>query len=386
MHDIQNYLRLALISQRQSIINLTEAICSDEIKLKVAPDFSKIRFSEISLFLIDAFVFNDFDLVNLECGKNFSDFSICIITPDIPSQVVRYVEKNYKYILFFPVNTDYFRSYCLRTISNVSKSSKNGIPKDIDSPLVPDSFSGYFMGNSNIIKKVRSQILEASCSPAPVLILGETGVGKTTAARVIHMLSDRKHKVMVSVSLSTIVESLAESSFFGHRRGAFTNADFESCGFFEIANGSTLFLDELGVASLAIQAMFLTVLDTGKYMKIGDNKEQYTDVRMIFATNADLKEMLRSGAFLQALYFRICDNVIRIPPLREHKEDIRDMIMRYLGKEIAITEDAIVKLEEYSWPGNIRELHKCLKKASRQCHNKLITADIIDFGDINFLQ
>ena len=386
MHDIQNYLKLSLISQRQTLINLTEAMCSEETKLTVASDFSQIKFSEISLLLIDACVFNDFDLGNLECGEKFSDFSICIVTPDLPSQVVHYVEKNYKYILSFPINADYFRSYCIRVRTIVSKSRKNGIPGDIDSPLVPDSFSGYFIGNSTVIKKIRSQILDASCSPAPVLILGETGVGKTTAAEVIHKLSDRKQKKMVSVSLSTVVESLAESSFFGHIRGAFTNADHEGRGFFEIANGSTLFLDELGVASLSIQAMFLTVLDTGNFTKIGSNIQKHTDARMIFATNADLEEMIRSGAFLQALYFRICDNVIRIPPLRAHTEDIPDMAVRYLGNDFSITEDAIARLEEYSWPGNIRELHKCLKKACRQTHNKVITADTIDFGDINFLQ
>ena len=191
---------------------------------------------------------------------------------------------------------------------------------------------------------------------------------------------------MISVSLSTIVESLAESAFFGHKRGSYTNADYECLGYFEEADGSSLFLDELGVAPLTVQAMLLTVLESGNFKKIGENRERHSDVRMIFATNANLESMLVSGHFRKDLYFRICDNLIRIPPLREHKEDIRGMVQHYLDSNMMITEDALELLQEYSWPGNIRELHKCLQRAKMNCGNNVITVDSIDFGGINFPQ
>ncbi len=366
--------------------NFIEAMVPESVKLAIASDFSTISFSNSRLLLIDASIFSDFDITNLEYGENCSEFSICILPQDIPEQTVKYVEKSFKYILPFPVNMDYFRSYYLRVLSTLSKYRNDYISQKLTQQKIPDSFSGYFLGNSSIIRKIRGQILSAAYSNEPVLILGETGTGKTTAANVIHTLSDRRRKKMVSVSLSTIVETLAESAFFGHTRGSYTNAERECCGYFEEADGSSLFLDELGVASTSVQAMLLTVLETGNFKKIGDNREQHTDVRMIFATNANLEKMLNTGDFRRDLYFRICDNLIRIPPLRNHKEDIRDMIMHYLDRDMTITEDAIERLEDYSWPGNIRELHKCLKRACYNCSNNVITADAIDFGEISIPQ
>ena len=386
MSDVHSLIRLSLITRRHDITNFVEAMCLEGITLTVASDFSAINSSNTRFLLIDASVFSDFNLENLEYGENCSEFSICILPQDIPEQITAYVENSFRYIIPFPVNAEYFRFYYGRVIRNLSKLRKNYISQKLTHQKVPDSFSGYFLGNSSMIKNVRGQILSAAYSKEPVLILGETGTGKTTAAQVIHTLSDRRTKKMVSVSLSTIVESLAESAFFGHTRGSYTNAECESHGYFEEANGSSLFLDELGVAPVSIQAMLLTVLETGNYKKIGDSRELHADVRMIFATNADIEKMLNTGKFRRDFYFRICDNLIRIPPLRSHKEDIRGMIMHYLDTDTMITEDAIERLEDYSWPGNIRELHKCLKRASANCSNKVITADSIDFGYINFPQ
>ena len=386
MPGVQDSVRMSLISRRHDIINITEAMCSDDIKLTIASDFYSLDFSDLTILLIDASLFLDFDLDVLESGEKFSAYSICILPSDISSQVINYVEKTYRYIIPFPINTSIFHSYCLRIRTKIPSLRKEDITRCNNFRSIPESFSGYFCGNSEIIRKIRSQIFDAACNKAPVLILGETGTGKTTAAYVIHSLSDRKNKKMVSVSLSTIVETLAESAFFGHIRGSYTNADYENKGYFEVANGSTLFLDELGVASRALQAMLLTVLETGNFKKIGESREQHSDVRMIFATNADMEMMLRTGRFRQDLYFRICDNLIRIPPLRSHKEDIRGMVLNYLDNKTRITEDALGLLEEYSWPGNIRELHKCLHRAVEICTNKLITVDAIELADINIRQ
>ena len=386
MPEVPDFVRLSLVTKRQDIINFAEAMCSDEMELTIVSDFSELKISKSTLLLIDASLFEDFDIRTLEYGEKYSRVSICILPPDIPKQVLTYVEKSFQYNLSFPINTSYFRAFCMHVISLLETTNKDGIPQGIVQQVIPDSFSGYFCGNSNAIRWVRSQIMTASLSDDPVLLLGETGTGKTTAAEVIHSLSDRREKKMISVSLSTIVETLAESSFFGHKKGAFTNADYESNGYFEEADNSTLFLDELGEASLSLQAMLLTVLDTGNFKKIGENKERHTNARMIFATNANLEKMLRNGTFRQELYFRICDHIIRIPPLRAHKEDIKGMVLHYLGKKTTITDEALKTLEEYSWPGNIRELHKCLKRARENCQGGVITSEAIDFGHINFPQ
>lgn len=383
MPGAQDLLKLSLVSKRQDIINFTGVFCSDGISLTVAPDFYSTAFSENSLLLIDATLFNDFDLGNLESGETFAAFSICILPLDLPPQLIHYVENNFKYIISYPVNKNYFLSYCRRVWTVLSNMRKDYF-LDSDIRKIPESFSGYFCGNSVIIKNVRSQILTASYTSDPVLILGETGTGKTTAAQVIHKLSERKKRKMISVSLSTVVETLAESAFFGHRRGSYTNAEYDSRGYFEQADGSTLFLDEFGIASPSVQAMLLTVLETGNYKKVGDDEEQHADVRMIFATNSDIEKMLNTGRFRSDLYFRICDNIIRIPPLRKHKEDVRGMVLGFLGQDIEISEQALEMIEDYDWPGNIRELHKCLRRARKNCRNGMITADSIDLCEISF--
>lgn len=386
MPGIQDIIRVTLVSNRHDIINFAEDMCSDTFRLTIASDFSSLSYTDSSLLLIDASLFIDFDLDIIEIVEKCSGFSICLIPSDIPRTVVVYAEKTFKYSISFPVNIEYFRSYCLRVRAVLPGLRKTYLSNKSETKSIPESFSGFFCGKSEIIRKVRSQIVSAAYSKEPVLILGETGVGKTTAAQVIHEMSDRKNKKMVYVSLSTIVETLAESAFFGHKRGSYTNADYESRGYFEAANGSSMLLDEFGVASLAVQSMLLTVLDSGNYKKIGDDREYHTDVRMIFATNADVEEMLRTGLFRRDLYFRICDNLIKIPPLREHREDIREMVLQYLDANTIITEEAIELLENYDWPGNIRELHTCLRRAVKNSSNKVITAESIDFGDINFLQ
>ena len=386
MPGFKDLLKLSLFSKRVDVINFITTSCSEDIKLSVVSSYSGVSFSDSTLFLFDASLLCESDLDISNYAQKIADFSICVLPCGISSQIASYVERTFKYIISIPVNPKYFRSYCYRIMKILINIRRDYTSPEMASRPVPDSFSGYFWGNSCLIRKIRGQILSAASSRAPVLILGETGTGKTTAAQVIHTLSARKEKKMVSVSLSTIVETLAESAFFGHRRGSYTNADYDCRGYFELADGSSLFLDELGMASPSIQAMLLTVLETGNYKKVGDDEEHHTDTRLIFATNADIEEMLLTGSFRQDLFFRICDNLIRIPPLRSHKEDIRGMVMHFLDANTSITEEALERLEEYSWPGNIRELHKCLNRASVNSSNNIITADVIDFGGINFPQ
>ena len=157
-----------------------------------------------------------------------------------------------------------------------------------------------------------------------------------------------------------------------------------SQGLFKAADGGTLFLDEIGMSSPALQAMLLTVLESGQIQKVGSEKTERVDVRVIFATNASISAMMQSGSFRSDLYFRISDTVICIPPLRERKEDIRFMIEEYAAKNRKyIPETTVRRMEEYYWPGNIRELHQCLRRAFRNCPHDTIGAEYLDFGLFN---
>ncbi len=362
-------------------------MCGAAVPLNVISSLSDIPISFFSLIIIDASIFEGQDSDFLCQVAAFSDYSLCLVPSNLSPQVMEYIEKLYSYTISYPIRMDYFRDYCFRAINLINVHKERNISSSKEYENLPKSISGFFCGESELIRNVRKQILRAACSSEPVLLLGETGTGKTTAANVIHSLSERRSKEIVKISLSTVVESLAESAFFGHVKGSFTSAEHDKKGCFEDADGSTLFMDELGTASLTIQTMLLSVLETGNFKKVGTDKECHTDVRLIFATNADIMQMMREGTFRSDLYFRIFDNIIKLPPLRDRKEDLREMVYNYLEKEsVLVSEDAIEQIESYSWPGNVRELHKCLKRALRNADNNVITADSIDFGDISFLQ
>ncbi len=387
MQGLLSLFQISLISIRLDVIRFVDSICSEGIKVSVFSSFEEVNFSDSTLLLIDASIFSDFNKTVLTYAEAYSRFSICILPFDISRKILIYAEKTFRFKISLPIKGEYFHSYCVRVINSMPDNAKRcfGFNAGLDS--LPDSYFGYFCGDSLLIKNVRKQIRTAAYSHEPVLLLGETGTGKTTAANVIHALSERHEKQMISVSLSTVVESLAGSTFFGHVKGSFTSADKDGKGCFEAADGTTLFMDELGVAPLSLQTMLLTVLETGIYKKVGDDKEHHVDVRFIFATNADIQRMLREGSLRSDFYYRIYDNVIHMPPLRSRREDIRVMVLSYLEKEsVLISEDAIERLQEYDWPGNIRELHKCLKRTLRNADNNVITADCIDFGGFSFPQ
>ena len=384
---IQSFNKILLLSERRDVVNFCEAACGPAISLTVNTEFTKIPPIAFELLIFDASLIIGKANSFYRCLELFSDRIACLLPFDAPFSLRNYVEHKFKFIIHYPMSVDNFRTSFLHIHNQLFHQIKKDTLPFQENENVRDSVSGYFCGSSSKIKNVRKQIIEAACTREPVLLLGETGTGKTTAAKIIHSHSQTKDKKMVSYSLSTVVESLAESTFFGHVKGSYTNAENERIGLFEAADGGTLFLDELGVASLDVQAMLLTVLETGNFKKVGTQKEQHVDVRLIFATNADITRMLRDGSFRSDLYFRICDNIIKLPPLRERKEDIWEMVESYIVKEdFMIKEDALERLENYSWPGNIRELHKCLRRAMVRSKDHVIGAEQIDFGDVSFLQ
>lgn len=228
-----------------------------------------------------------------------------------------------------------------------------------------------FIGESPAIMRVRELIDRVAGTDADVLILGENGTGKELVARAIHRNSQRKNKVFISVDLGAITETLFESELFGHVKGAFTDARQDKPGRFEIASGGTIFLDEIGNLSMALQSKLLTVLQNRKVQRVGSTQETPVNFRLICATNMPLNDMVYEKKFRQDLLYRINTVEIRVPPLRERTDDIpllADHFLQVYGKKykragMKIEKSVIQKMKKYFWPGNIRELQHAIERA-----------------------
>jgi two-component system nitrogen regulation response regulator NtrX len=216
------------------------------------------------------------------------------------------------------------------------------------------------IGVSPAIAQVRETIRQAAASDARILITGESGTGKELAARAIHRLSERAAKPFVEVNCAAIPDTLIESELFGHEKGAFTDAVSSRRGRFEVADGGTLFMDEIGDMSLSAQAKVLRVIQEQKMERVGGEKTIETDVRLIAATNKNLEAECGKGLFRQDLFFRLNVIPIYLPSLRERQEDIPLLLLHFLREldagEVELEDDAIPFLCEYDWPGNVREL------------------------------
>jgi formate hydrogenlyase transcriptional activator len=237
--------------------------------------------------------------------------------------------------------------------------------------LEEDGRFSEIVGQSVRLKKVFEQIEQVSPTDSIVLIMGETGTGKELVARAIHSLSRRKDRVMVKVDCSSLPSTLIESELFGREKGAFTGALAKQLGRFELANGSTLFLDEIGELPLDLQTKLLRVVQDGQFERLGSPKTISVDVRIIAATNRDLAERVKEGSFRQDLYFRLNVFPLHVPPLRERQEDVPLLTWRFvrelerkMGKKIeSIPRKTMELLQRYPWPGNVRELRNVVEQA-----------------------
>ncbi len=228
------------------------------------------------------------------------------------------------------------------------------------------------IGESPSMQSVRRLIETIAPTDASVMILGETGTGKELIARNLHDKSHRSGHAFIPVNCGALPENLVESELFGHRKGAFTGADSHRKGLFEVANGGTLFLDEVGELDKSVQVKLLRFLESGEIRRVGENDPFRVDVRVLCATNRDLREMIETDAFREDLFFRMNTFEIQLSPLRERRCDItplaRHMLKRYAsrrgGLESSLTPEAISALESHDWPGNIRELANAIERAS----------------------
>lgn len=229
----------------------------------------------------------------------------------------------------------------------------------------------FFWGSSPQMQEILKILEKVTPTKAPILILGESGTGKGVLAELIHYNSPRSDKPFISINCSAIPENLLESELFGYKKGAFTGAVSDKKGLIELAHMGTLFLDEIGDMPLNLQAKLLKFLESGEFIPLGDTHKKQVDVRIIAATNKNIQELIQQGLFREDLYFRLNLVEIKIPPLRERKEDIPALIYYFIeklskeyGKEIkGVTNEALLVLTNYNWPGNIRELKNIIERA-----------------------
>jgi transcriptional regulator with GAF, ATPase, and Fis domain len=239
-----------------------------------------------------------------------------------------------------------------------------------------------FIGKSASIRKVAALVQKYAESRNPVLILGETGTGKELVARALHEYSSRNARPFVALNCSALPEGLAESELFGAEKGAFTDA-IRRKGAFCRASKGTLFLDEIGSMSLTVQPKLLRALETGEYLRLGAEKPECSDFRLVSATCEDIERSMAEGQFRTDLFYRISDLPIRLPPLRERQEDIGELaehFCREAGKGACnLSREAFDKLADYNWPGNVRELKSVLNRACTNVQSGRIGADDIMF-------
>ncbi|WP_431216195.1 sigma-54 interaction domain-containing protein [Puia sp. P3] len=238
------------------------------------------------------------------------------------------------------------------------------------------------IGNSPALNFALQVAVQVAGTDLTVLINGESGVGKEAFSMIIHALSARKHNSFIAVNCGAIPEGTIDSELFGHEKGSFTGAVDSRKGYFETVNGGTIFLDEIGELPLGTQAGLLRVLEAGEFIRVGSSKVQKTDVRVIAATNKDLLELTEKGKFREDLYYRLSTVPIRVPSLRDRKEDIPllfrkfavDFAERYKTAPVQLDEEAKNLLINYPWPGNVRELKNIAEQISVLSEDKQITA------------
>lgn len=236
-----------------------------------------------------------------------------------------------------------------------------GDKRAVDAHLTP--WCGGLMGNDPQMRRIMATVRRVALTPVPVLVTGESGTGKELVARAVHELSDRKDKPFVVVDCGALTSTLVASALFGHERGAFTGADRRHLGAFERADGGTVFLDEIGELPLDLQPQLLGVLERKRFLRLGGSSDTEVDVRVVSATNRELRTEVNTGTFREDLYYRLAVVNIELPPLRERPSDLPLLLEHFLREagsdapfESVFPEAALQRLRQYPWPGNVREL------------------------------
>jgi len=241
------------------------------------------------------------------------------------------------------------------------------------------------IGNSPLLNRAIDVARQVAPTDISVLVQGESGSGKEVFSHIIHQLSARKHSPFIAVNCGAIPEGTIDSELFGHEKGSFTGAHEARKGYFEVVDGGTIFLDEVGEMPLSTQARLLRILESGEYIRVGSSKVQKTNVRVVAATNVDVYEAVKKGKFREDLYYRLNTVPLRIPPLRERKEDVYllfrkfvvDFSDKYRTPGVQLTPDAQELLVSYNWPGNVRQLRNIAEQIAVLEKERVIDAQIL---------
>lgn len=241
------------------------------------------------------------------------------------------------------------------------------------------------IGNTDALNRAIEKAIQVAPTDISVLVTGESGVGKESIPKIIHQLSHRKHNKYIAVNCGAIPEGTIDSELFGHEKGSFTGATNTREGYFEVADGGTIFLDEVGELPLTTQVRLLRVLENGEFLKVGSSKVQKTNVRIVAATNANMFQSIEKGSFREDLYYRLSTVEIHLPPLRERQEDIHllfrkfasDFALKYKMPTVKLTDAAVEALLKYRWSGNIRQLRNIAEQISVLEHNRVISAEVL---------
>ncbi len=325
------------------------------------------------------------DISGLELLKNIKscdpDLEVIMLTGNatVENAIASMKEGAYDFITK-PVELDHVEQILRRCLEKRHLISRNRSLKN----RLSDVRDGQLMGDSAALREIKSLISRFADSDSTVLIHGESGTGKELVANLIHRNSTRSEEPFIIVDCTALQENLLESELFGHERGAFTGAVTKKHGIFEIADGGTVFLDEIGDISPSLQVKLLRVVETRSFRRLGGNERINTDVRLIVATNRDLLDMVRRNEFREDLYYRINVVSISLPPLREHPDDIPPLVEHFLSqlsgsgnRRKSFSPEALEALRNHDWPGNARELRNFVERSMLLSEN-----DIIDVDDL----
>jgi DNA-binding NtrC family response regulator len=297
------------------------------------------------------------------------DCIVILITAfaSVPTAIQALKEGAYDYVTK-PVDPDELNHLVKNALEQKSLKDENYLLKNkIEQMIIPENL----IGESEEMLKIFELINSVAQTDTTVMIRGESGTGKELVAKAIHLNSKRKYFPIVTVNCGAIAETLLESEFFGHEKGAFTGANYRRKGKFEMANGGTIFLDEIGSISPKMQVELLRIIETKKFSRVGGNEVIYSDFRVIAATNEALEERVKEGKFREDLYYRLNVFTLFIPPLRERKKDLAPLAYHFLKKFTSamnknitkISDDAMDFILNYEWHGNVRELENAIERA-----------------------
>ncbi|RNL80793.1 sigma-54-dependent Fis family transcriptional regulator [Sinomicrobium pectinilyticum] len=347
---------------------------------------SILRDSPVDLLVTDLKMpgVDGFELIQY-ASEHYPEMPILVVTGYISTKNALNIGKSGVVdYLIKPFTRDELRNAVTKSLEGVKK---NGRKQKKSAPGKPDDASfGELIGNSDELEKVKDIIGRVKDNRATILIQGESGTGKELIARAIHYSGKFSRAPFIAVNCGAIPESLLESELFGYEKGAFTGAAESRMGFFQAADKGTIFLDEIGNASFQVQNGLLRVLQEKEVTRVGSRKSQKMELRVIAATNSDLRELVRQKKFREDLYYRLTVVEIDVPPLRKRKSDIPLLAEKYIRKYgveykdrlLSITPEAMEILLRYDWPGNIRELENIVQRAVIMCDSRIELKDIPD--------